>query len=114
VVCLLLDQNANVNQACDTGETPLYIASQNGHEAGVQLLLSHNANVNQATNFGVTPLYIASQEGHHTVVQLLLAQNANFNRFEMQMLHFWIHLHPWLWPPRWQYLRHLWCLLLRQ
>jgi len=44
---------------------PLYIASQNGHLAGVQVLLENGAEVDKARAVkGATPLFVASVHGH--------------------------------------------------
>jgi ankyrin repeat protein len=60
------------------GQTPLWMASSNGHAAVVAALLAHKAtDVNQArTDTGSTPLYMASQKGHAAVVEALLAHEA--------------------------------------
>ncbi|KDO29922.1 hypothetical protein SPRG_05111, partial [Saprolegnia parasitica CBS 223.65] len=62
------------------GWTPLYIASENGHEAVVGFLLGAQANANQGDYYGTTPLHIAAQNGHETVVQLLLGAGADVNK----------------------------------
>ena len=36
---------ANVDLACDTGSTPLFMAAQKGHVEVVKVLLQHEANV---------------------------------------------------------------------
>ena len=78
VKLLLQLGRVDVNQAKNTGCTPLYIASENGHTEVVRLLiLAEGIKVNQAMKNGATPLIAASQEGHTEVVRLLLqAQDA--------------------------------------
>jgi ankyrin repeat protein len=68
-----------VNQGrTDTGATPLYIASQQGHVEVVRVLLDANAAVNQeTTDNGVTPLHVASHRGHLDVMRVLLVANAD-------------------------------------
>ena len=56
----------------DNGETPLYVASQNGHVEVVRLLIDAGALINQAKNSGATPILAASQDGHVDVVRLLI------------------------------------------
>jgi hypothetical protein len=71
---LLTQADIKVNQADNSGVTPLYKASAKGHVDTVQALLAHaDIQVNQANNNGLTPLYMASQEGHVDTVQTLLA-----------------------------------------
>lgn len=53
------------------GMTPLWMASQKGHEPVVVLLLSHNADPNIACNDGLTPLHVALLQDHESVFQLL-------------------------------------------
>ncbi|KAK3947945.1 ankyrin repeat-containing domain protein [Pseudoneurospora amorphoporcata] len=63
-----------------TGETPLYIAAQNGHGQACEALLRWGADANAVvkllldtgTRVGRTALYIAVQNGHEAVVKLLL------------------------------------------
>src|SRR3989338_4258471 len=52
-----------------TGATPLFISSRNGHKEVVEVLLAGGANIN-APNNGITPLYIACQQGHKEVVEV--------------------------------------------
>jgi ankyrin repeat protein len=60
----------------DNGETPLYVASQNGHVEVVRLLIDAGALISQANNNGVTPLSVASAIGHVEVVRLLIDAGA--------------------------------------
>ena len=65
----------------DSGETPLYIASFNGHTECVEMLLGAGADVNKArTDTGETPLYTASQESYTKVVEILLGAGADVNK----------------------------------
>ena len=77
IVKLLLATGANVNQASNSGATPLLAGSQQGHKEVVKLLLAHGAKVNQAENNGNTPLTASSLSGHEDVAKLLLAHGAN-------------------------------------
>ena len=60
-------------------ESPLSLASRDGHTDTVALLLKANADPNLQENNGCTPLYIASVNGHTDTVALLLKANANPN-----------------------------------
>jgi ankyrin repeat protein len=66
----------------DTGATPLYLASQFGHEATIKTLLAANAQVD-AKETGATPLFIASQEGHEATVKTLLGAKAQVDSKEV-------------------------------
>jgi ankyrin repeat protein len=55
------------------GRTPLFCASEAGHEAIVSLLIQHNAYVNARTNHNSTSLMVASEYGNIECVRLLLA-----------------------------------------
>jgi len=59
------------------GATPLFVASENGHEYIAELLLAKRASVNNAMNDGTTPLLIACQNGYEDIAKLLLANGAN-------------------------------------
>ena len=64
-----------VDQANNTGVTPLYIAAENGHTEVVALLVKEGgAAVDQANNDGWTPLLTAADEGHTEVVALLVKE----------------------------------------
>lgn len=77
MVQLLLAQGAIVDQAGDgRRDTPLFVASSQGHYQVVELLLDKRANVNQDANDGCTPLISASLKGHQQMVELLLSKGA--------------------------------------
>jgi ankyrin repeat protein len=66
-------RQAMVNQARDTGVTPLYVAAQQGHLAVVKYLITQGkAAVNQACQDGATPLYVAARKGYLEVVRYLI------------------------------------------
>ena len=65
----LKEKGVGVKQAENSGITPLWIASQNGHVDVVKALLKENGiGVTQAYNMGFTPLWRASQHVHVNVV----------------------------------------------
>ena len=70
--CKILKAGAAIDQARNTGFTPLYIACQEGHLDVARLLLETGAAVNQAHVSGATPLFIACIEGHLEIARLLL------------------------------------------
>jgi len=67
----LIEAVANIETPGKDGQTPLYIASHNGHIEVVKLLVESNANTAARDNGGRTPLDIALEEGHDDVVRFL-------------------------------------------
>jgi ankyrin repeat protein len=59
------------------GQTPLWRAAVDGHEAVVKLLIEKGANLEcRDTKHGQTPLWQAAANGHEAVVKLLLEKGA--------------------------------------
>lgn len=72
VANLLIDANANVNQQCANGNTPLHIASIHGHDEMVRFLLQQpTIVVDLSDDQRRTALDLANQCGRTSVVQLL-------------------------------------------
>ena len=74
---LLRAGEANVNQAMETGDTPLYIAAHEGHLDAVVVLVDAGASVDQAADSGATPLIMAAYNGHLEVVRALVEAGAD-------------------------------------
>ena len=51
--------------------TPLHLATENGHEAAVQVLLGKGADINAKDCNGSTALHFAAEQGHEAIVRLL-------------------------------------------
>jgi ankyrin repeat protein len=68
-----------VNEKNDEGETPLFIAAEEGNSAVAELLISRGADVNSKNNEGETPLFVAAEEGNRAVVELLISRGADVN-----------------------------------
>lgn len=76
------DVNVNVHDTEKTslGNTPLHIASKNGHMDIVKALLKKGANVNARNKRENTPLHIASKIGYANIVDVMVNDyNANLN-----------------------------------
>lgn len=79
MVKLLLQYNANVNQAGVNGHSALGIAAKNGFFDLVELLLTHKADPNWRADGGLTPLLNACAGPHPDVAQALLDSGARVN-----------------------------------
>lgn len=74
---LLLCANADVNQQCSHGSTPLIIAATNGHVEVVQAFLERSEIVvDLFDDLRQTPLHYATSNNHQTIVSLLLEAKA--------------------------------------
>lgn len=73
--------NDDINGKSILGDTPLLLASKNGHTFSVIELLSKGTDivVNEANEKGMTPLLWASLGGHLEIVKLLLKNGADAN-----------------------------------
>ena len=69
---LLLEKGAELeSEDKDYGQTPLWWAAENGHEAVVKLLREKGAELESKDKNGRTPLWWAARNGHEAVVKLL-------------------------------------------
>ena len=66
----------DINMTDRNGNTPLYMAAENGHHEVVAALINARA-VDLAEKDGSTPLYMAAENGHHEVVAALINARAN-------------------------------------
>ena len=67
---MLLEQEADIDKATNSGRTPLWIASQNGHGEVVRMLLEQGADIHLSWQ-GQTPLQTARQKNHAEITRLL-------------------------------------------
>ena len=73
-----LTDNPNAPDNC--GETPIYVATINGHTEIVKILASFTDNPNNAGDkYGKTPIHVATSIGHSKIVKFL----ASFGWFQM-------------------------------
>ncbi|RWA14215.1 hypothetical protein EKO27_g902 [Xylaria grammica] len=73
----LAERPADLNFADYAGNTPLQVASLNGHEEIVQLLIEAGCNLDCRNSDKETPLLDAVENGHLGVVKLLLKAGVN-------------------------------------
>ncbi|MBK8269553.1 MAG: ankyrin repeat domain-containing protein [Planctomycetes bacterium] len=77
---VLISKGARVGIRNDFGETPLYLASKEGHVGMIRLLLSHSADINETPKKGgFTPLMAAAFNGHNEAGQMLVANGATLD-----------------------------------
>ena len=76
---MLLAAGAAVDQAANSGATPLYIACRFGHSEVASLLIAHGAAVNQTDSQGHSPLLVACLYGQLACVQLLSSHGVSRN-----------------------------------
>jgi ankyrin repeat protein len=74
-----IDNGDDINVTNRYGMTALIYASNNGHQAVVELLLAHDADINVTVSDGYTALMFASSRGHPAVVTSLIAHQAHIN-----------------------------------
>ncbi|CAL4244803.1 unnamed protein product, partial [Meganyctiphanes norvegica] len=65
-------------------ETPLYVASRNGHLPVVNTLLNFHANKEIPNNDGMTPLHVASCKGYIFIIKELVDAGAKIDATSMQ------------------------------
>ncbi|KAK5995175.1 Ankyrin repeat domain-containing protein 50 [Cladobotryum mycophilum] len=77
----LLQSGYSLNSMDSYGRTPLWLASQNGHEDVVRLLLDNEGAMLETrdTADACTPLIWAARNGHQGTVRVLLEKGANIN-----------------------------------
>ena len=74
LVEFIIKQNMveKLSKNCESGETPIYIAAENGHTGIVQILIA-NTDIPNAPNYrGWAPIFIAAAHGHTETVKALI------------------------------------------
>src|SRR5450432_706809 len=77
VFWFLQEKPEDIDVADAAGNTPLQVASLNGHEDVVKLLLEAGCNIHCVNDKKDSPLLDAVENGHFEVVKLLLAAGVN-------------------------------------
>jgi len=74
---LLVERGVSLDDTQHQGKTPLYVASEFGHDQVVQLLTAAGATLEaRGGKRGFTPLIVAAHEGHARVVAALIESGA--------------------------------------
>jgi len=74
---LIVERSQDVNARGFGSETPLSVASRQGHSEVARVLLEHGADTETGNSTGCSPLEVASAGGHVEVVQVLLEHGAD-------------------------------------
>lgn len=72
----------NRNKCFESGDSPLTLAAQEGHEAVVEALIEHGADVNMLDKNGRSPLHFATQLNDVETVNILLDHRADPNKYD--------------------------------
>ena len=76
-----MKEGINPNLAANTGCTPVWIASSNGHHKCMEILIMYGADVDKPEQSdGITPLFAAAGNGNRKAVEILLASKADINK----------------------------------
>ncbi|MHB1458026.1 MAG: Imm53 family immunity protein [Armatimonadota bacterium] len=76
---ILIDKGVPLDDAGNSGRTPLHLAAQNGHLGFCRFLLKHGVRVSIEDKAGFTPLELATQGGHREIIELLGANDVNIH-----------------------------------
>ncbi|MFC1600996.1 ankyrin repeat domain-containing protein [Candidatus Sumerlaeota bacterium] len=72
-----IEGGAHLEVRDEYGQTPLYLASQEGRGAIAQYLIEAGADVDAPDKFGQTPMYAAARSGHAALVKMLVESGAD-------------------------------------
>ncbi len=85
-VAFLIDHKAVVNKPNDDGETPLYIATQNGYDLVAGILISKSedptGDANWKTKIGTPLLHVAAEFGNPEIIRLLINHGADMETLD--------------------------------
>ena len=69
---------ATITMEYHNGDTPLHLASYNGHTSVADYLIERGVEVNSRNEDGWLPIHYACQESHLDTVQLLINKGSDF------------------------------------
>mmetsp|Transcript_8807 Transcript_8807/g.10194 ORF Transcript_8807/g.10194 Transcript_8807/m.10194 type:complete len:356 (+) Transcript_8807:99-1166(+) len=78
-----IDENENLNETDDNGQTALHLAADHGNSEAVSILIKSGANPNASDISGISVLEAAVISGHSEVVKILLDAGANPDQEDM-------------------------------
>lgn len=79
VKALLQQDNSNINEVNNEGQTPLVLAVQNSNIGIVEQLIQAGAKINISLLNGNSPLHYAAAIGNRFIAKLLIDNGANIN-----------------------------------
>jgi ankyrin repeat protein len=77
-----MNKGVPLDDAGNSGRTPLHLAAQNGHLGFCRFLLKHGARVSIEDKAGFTPLELATHGGYHEIIELLGENEARIHAIE--------------------------------
>ena len=90
-ICLLLEQNVDINKVNNDGKTALMWASINGHTESVNLLIDNGADMNMKDRSGTNCLFAACDSDCPETVEAILSRKVidlnEFNSSGWTVLH---------------------------
>merc|ERR1712098_775210 len=81
LVKLFAEKDADLNWPRNSGETPIFIAAENGHAKIVEFLVKKKVDLNRANKIGETPVATAVAEGHTGIVKILIDSGAKVEKY---------------------------------
>jgi ankyrin repeat domain-containing protein 50 len=84
VVSILLQQNANIEEADNWGSRPLHYALRRGHRVLTEMLLDAGADASARIYTDTSPLMMAAGIGDIEIVKMLLSRGADINDHALQ------------------------------
>jgi ankyrin repeat protein len=80
VICVLIDNGADVNMKDSEGNTALHLAAKEGKVDAVRCLVERESRVSASNKNGDTPLHVAAKNGKFEIVRYLVEEGADINK----------------------------------